>query len=269
MTRRPNVSKTLLENSVSAIFSAIEIHNKPRIPYRYPTVVILILNAWELILKSYIYKIQKDKSIIKKSGDRYPWLNRCLNKVFVWDEYLVYRDNIELINSYRNLVIHAFTNELDEIIFSLINKNIQLFERFLKDFFEVDINRFWDNLILLPIWFSKPFNPVSFLWKKHLSKSFSNEIWDFIQKIVLVTKNLNDKSIDEAVIIPFKLDIINKNKIKNSDIIAKIEQKWNFSFSKESTVRLTTNPSAQAMRPLNVTEIEEHFLFDIEIYKSI
>ncbi len=49
--RRPNIAKTLFKNSMSAMFSAIEIHNKPYFEYRYPVVVILILNSWELILK--------------------------------------------------------------------------------------------------------------------------------------------------------------------------------------------------------------------------
>jgi hypothetical protein len=66
MKRKPNIAETLLKNSISAMFSAIEIHNKPNISYRYPTVTILILNSWELLLKSYIYKVLKEKNIIKK-----------------------------------------------------------------------------------------------------------------------------------------------------------------------------------------------------------
>ena len=33
-----------------------QIHNKPRIAYRYPTTVILIIKAWKLALKAYVYK---------------------------------------------------------------------------------------------------------------------------------------------------------------------------------------------------------------------
>jgi len=83
--RKPNIAKTLLNNSISAMFSAIEIHNKPNISYRYPTVTILILNSWELVLKSYIYKVQKDKKIILKSKktNRYPSLQHAINKVLI------------------------------------------------------------------------------------------------------------------------------------------------------------------------------------------
>jgi hypothetical protein len=49
--RKPNVSKRLVENSISAMFGAIEIHNKPIFSYRYETSVILFINARELLLK--------------------------------------------------------------------------------------------------------------------------------------------------------------------------------------------------------------------------
>ena len=53
--RKKNVVYSLLNASKSAIFSAVEIHNKPQFLYRYPTVSMLIINAWELLLKAYIY----------------------------------------------------------------------------------------------------------------------------------------------------------------------------------------------------------------------
>jgi hypothetical protein len=48
--------KHLLENSISAILSAIEIYNKPDFKYRNEIFVILTVNAWELLLKSKILK---------------------------------------------------------------------------------------------------------------------------------------------------------------------------------------------------------------------
>ena len=50
MPRKKNVAKSLIDSAESAIFAGIEIHNKPRIPYRYPTATLLIINAWELAL---------------------------------------------------------------------------------------------------------------------------------------------------------------------------------------------------------------------------
>ena len=56
MARGKGVKKLLLDASQAAMFAGIEIHNKPNISYRYPTAIILIINAWELALKAYVYK---------------------------------------------------------------------------------------------------------------------------------------------------------------------------------------------------------------------
>jgi hypothetical protein len=50
--RRKMVMSNLVKNSIAAYFAAIEVHNKPNISYRYETVTLLIINAWELLLKA-------------------------------------------------------------------------------------------------------------------------------------------------------------------------------------------------------------------------
>ena len=58
-----NISYTFIKNSIAAYFAAIEIHNKPNITYRYETVTLLLMNAWELALKSFIRKYIKKHRI--------------------------------------------------------------------------------------------------------------------------------------------------------------------------------------------------------------
>ena len=71
MTRGKSVTKKLLDSSQAALFAGIEIHNKPNIAYRYQTSVILIINAWELALKAYIYKyIEKKKIYTDKTKEK-------------------------------------------------------------------------------------------------------------------------------------------------------------------------------------------------------
>ena len=48
--------RILLDKAVNACLAAIEIYNKPRIEYREETFAILMLNAWELLLKAHIIK---------------------------------------------------------------------------------------------------------------------------------------------------------------------------------------------------------------------
>ena len=46
--------RKLLGNSRSAMLAAIEIYNKPRIDYRDQVVAELLINGWELLLKSIV-----------------------------------------------------------------------------------------------------------------------------------------------------------------------------------------------------------------------
>jgi Domain of unknown function (DUF3644) len=55
----------LVDNSLSAVLAAIEIYNKPNFSYREEAFTILIINAWELILKAKILKDANDDAISK------------------------------------------------------------------------------------------------------------------------------------------------------------------------------------------------------------
>ena len=52
-----SVSKELLDRAILAMVAAIEIYNKPGIPYRNESFTILAINAWELLLKAKWLKI--------------------------------------------------------------------------------------------------------------------------------------------------------------------------------------------------------------------
>ena len=54
-------SKELLDKSISAMISAIEIYNKPDFMYRGETFSILAINSWELLLKAKYLKDNKNK----------------------------------------------------------------------------------------------------------------------------------------------------------------------------------------------------------------
>lgn len=72
MAKRKMVQSNLMKNSISAYFAAIEIHNKPNISYRYETTALLLMNAWELVLKAFIKKFIKKKSIYTGDGHTIP-----------------------------------------------------------------------------------------------------------------------------------------------------------------------------------------------------
>ncbi len=48
--------KRLLDKSIAAALAAIEVYNKPHFRYREESFVVLLVNAWELLLKAKLLK---------------------------------------------------------------------------------------------------------------------------------------------------------------------------------------------------------------------
>lgn len=69
---RKMIQRNLINNAIQAYFAAVEIHNKPKIEYRYETTSMLIINAWELILKAFVRKYIKNKNIFKPKDKNNP-----------------------------------------------------------------------------------------------------------------------------------------------------------------------------------------------------
>src|SRR5437868_6328677 len=109
LKRKPPIAKNLLQNSISAMFSAIEIHNKPKISYRYETVVLLMLNAWELALKAYLYRYHKDFRLFYKDG-KTKTFESCINSISskLGNKIIPTTENLMVLYSYRNQVAHYY-----------------------------------------------------------------------------------------------------------------------------------------------------------------
>lgn len=129
MPRGKSITKLLLDSSQAALFAGIEIHNKPNIPYRYPTATILIVNAWELALKAYVYKFIGRKRIFEKNSEHTISLTKAavlvrdnINTVKKNKEFQAVFDNIILLNEFRCSNIHYADEKLDPIIFMMLAK---------------------------------------------------------------------------------------------------------------------------------------------------
>ncbi len=249
MPRGKSVIKLLLDSSESALFAGIEIHNKPHISYRYPTSAILIINAWELVLKAYVYKYIGKKKIYENvnSGHTISFTKALIltknhinaskqNKSFT----AVY-ENLILLNNYRSANVHFYENSLDPIVFMLISKAVLNYDEFVKKYFKKDITRD-DNLIILPIGFKLPFNPVEYL-KQDYGKVHN----DFVNNVVQTVRSLADEGIKENIVIGFDVYTASQKKIENADLIAAIDQE-NGKITLTKSVRITDDPKAPAMR---------------------
>lgn len=240
MQRKPPITKNLLQSSKAAILAAIEIHNKPQILYRYEIVVLLIINAWELVLKAYIYKNLKSVKLFNADGTTKPF-PECVACVLsnLEKEYTVFKENIDSLYEFRNKIAHFYKGVLDPIMFMLVKKNILFYSRFMKQFFGVDLSQ-ESNLYLLPIGFVPLYSPVDYLSKHSNLENYPILIRNFLDKIITTSQKLLEDGIDDSILADFSLSLQNVTKIKNADIVVGISPENN-----EGSRTITINKKMQ------------------------
>ena len=252
MAKRKMIQKNLVKNSIAAYFSAIEIHNKPNISYRYETVTLLMINAWELALKAFIKKNIKKVSIFTKVGhtitlgSSLTYTNDYLNTKKK-NSFIAIKKNIEEIEKYRNNITHFYSEELEPYIFMLLARSALNYVEFIKLYFAKDIMAD-EGLFIMPLGFKLPFRPEEFLSDKVAKYASSDEAKDFINGIVTVIKDLNDKGIEDSIVLEFSVYLESVKKSTNSDILAGITTADNADITLSKNIRLTDDPSAPHMQ---------------------
>ncbi len=177
-------SRLMLEKSIAAMLSAIEIYNKPDFKYREETFSVLCINSWELLLKAKVLNLASNKPASlyamelrtlksgKRSTVRRPKTNRSGNPMsinlfeayrIVHEEYGVkinkaVHDNLIAITEIRDNAIH-FVN--DDMLLSL--KIQELGSASLQNYLHLVSSWFGDvlsgyNFYLMPLSFFRNFS---------------------------------------------------------------------------------------------------------------
>ena len=244
------VQSNLIKNSIAAYYAAVEIHNKPNIAYRYETVTLLILNAWELALKAYVRKNIKKRSIYESNGHTIS-LDKALK--YVAEDinskephsFEAIKKNIEEIEIYRNGITHFYCDELEPYIFMLVARAALNFAEFMKSCFSKDIMAD-DGLFIIPLGFKLPFKPEDFLSKNAAKYIGSPESIEFVKSIVKTIQELDAVGVEDSIVLGFDIYLESVKKAKNSDILAAITSidQAEFSFGKVTHVKFTDDSSA-------------------------
>lgn len=251
MAKHKMVQNNLIKNSIAAYFAAIEIHNKPNITYRYETVTLLMMNAWELALKAYVKKYIKNRSIFLADGHTIS-ADKALEYVsehrnsFTAKSFTAIRKNIEEIEKYRNNITHYYCEQLEPYIFMLVARAALNYVDFMKEYFSKDI-LVDEGLFIMPLGFKLPFRPEDFLSNKAAKYAASEESKAFIQDIINVITSLKDEGIEDSIVLGFDIYLESVKKANNSDILAAITtiDAADATFTKVTTVRVSDDPSAQ------------------------
>lgn len=187
----PYVSiKRLVDNSLAAMLSAVEIYNKPQMTYRDEVTVILIVNAWELALKATLR--QKNRSVFypKKRGEKYRsiTLRDALERVVtnkLWPEDIDGRAviaNIRVLAEYRDKAIHLYnTQGLGAVIYPFLQQNILNYRDFVFAKFNKDLaeSMTWQ---LLPLGATAPADAVKFM-RVDKNATMVTEVQQFIDEL--------------------------------------------------------------------------------------
>ena len=251
MAKRKMVQSNLIKNSIAAYLAAIEIHNKPSISYRYETVTLLFVNAWELALKAYIKKYLKHRSIFTNDGytisidKALSYVNEHFNSI-VTNSFTAINKNIEEIEKYRNGITHFYCEQLEPYIFMLVARSALNYVDFMKTQFSKDV-LVEEGLFIMPLGFKLPFKPEDFLTNKVAKYAASEEAKVFINDIVSVTRSLHEAGIEDSIVLGFDIYFESVKKASNSDILAAITtiDEADATFSKVTNVKFSDDPNAQ------------------------
>lgn len=165
--------RRLRDNAIAAMVGAIEIYNKPRFAYRDECAVILLLNAWELLLKASLSKNKISIYQPKTPGEDYKtvgWTDavRRLNKAGKWPQPLIAHQaavvlNIEHLAEFRNKSVHFYNAPgFGVVVNSLAQQSVLNFRDFLRAVFGKELG---DEITwaLMPLGVAPPVDPINFL----------------------------------------------------------------------------------------------------------
>lgn len=173
----------LLEKSVQASLSAIEVYNKPDFKYREESFSILMVNSWELLIKAKIlhdnnndlkslYVVDREQK--RKDGTPFKSLKfktnragnfltieitRSLNLLAI-EERL--KENILLLIEIRDNAIHFFNESklFEKKVLEIGTASLKSYVECVNEWFEYDLSQY--NFYLMPLSFYHPHEWESF-----------------------------------------------------------------------------------------------------------
>jgi len=256
-------SKSLLDKSIAAMISAIEIYNKPDFSYREETFSVLAINSWELLLKARILQLSRNRlsSILvferRKNQDgtisikQYKKLNRAGNPTSVSlfkaidllaSEYgdklnILVKKNVEALVEIRDNSIHFMNDDfrLSKKVLEIGTANLKNYVKLVNVWFGDELSRY--NFYLMPISFFTDMKTAELMSLNGQEK----KLLEYVNE--LESENRGDESSS------FNLALELEIKFKRVSDIGTTE------------VKVTNDPSAIAVQ-LQEEDIREKFPWD-------
>lgn len=171
------ITKQLLKKSVESFLLALELFNKPTVGYRTESFAILFTNAWELLMKAYIFEKSDGRKLSifrrKKPKQRREsiTLDESLVKIFQ-DANDPVKRNIEYISEIRNTAVHLVVADLDPYFSRVFQAGVINYLAYLQNWFEVTLEkRLRPGLLSLVLDIHEP--DIKFLKRKYNKEDFN------------------------------------------------------------------------------------------------
>lgn len=240
--------RALHNNSKAAIVSAIEIYNKPKFSYRDECSIILLVNAWELLLKAILSKNRKRIYYPKKRNEKYRTLTiqdalEQAKEYFPKDAaFEPVAKNLDLLTLYRNNTIHFYNQGgISVVLYGLLQTCIVNYKDLMLAAFDKNIAN-EANIQLLPLSFGIQPDPIHFLQKAKANPPKSREVASFISAILSITQELESHSIDTArFLTSFGVSLQSVKKVSAADIVVGIDK--NADGSAPTVIEKRINPN--------------------------
>jgi hypothetical protein len=256
-------SKELVEKSVQAAISAIELYNKPDFRYREESFAILMSNAWELLFKAKALKdsnenleaIHETKKVTdEKTGAtaKIAKINRSGNAMTVGLSYLSEQmfankiegltkecvKNIELLIEVRDNAIHFMNADLAlaKTVLAIGTASVKNYMTIAVGWFGVDFSRY--NFFLMPLSFFHGFEAAEAV----SVTPATDQAQKFLQYMALIDQNPAEGS-EHYITLAIETRVV---KSKGSDGMA---------------IRWTNSPSAPAVT-LREEDLLERYPYD-------
>ncbi len=224
--------RKLLGNAKAAAIAAIEIYNKPAFHYRDECVVILLLNAWELILKALLSK--NGQSIFYLKRRKEPYRTFSCQHAFVKAEpflpktlpALPIRRNLELLSTYRDNAVHFYNaTDFGVVIYALAQTSIKNFRDLLHEAFNVKLENevSWQ---LLPLGIRPPMDVISYIaGKGSTDKKQSGAVRQFLSELAAATNEIKADNGDTGRLLTvFHVKLESVKRIGDADIVVGVEK---------------------------------------------
>ena len=223
--------RALRDNANAAIMAAIEIYNKPNILYRDECTSILIINAWELLLKAIISKSKQSIYYPKERTKPYRTLSigDCLSKIkpyFPPDiPFEPVAKNIDLLLIYRNNSTHFYNQKgFSALMYPLMQPSIVNFRDVMLSIFQKDIKDSI-NIVLLPLSLGTSLDPIEFFKKEEMRSPLSKAVTQYVSEVAHATKTLEREGFDTTrLLMTIRVKLESAKKYSSSDIIAGVSR---------------------------------------------